>query len=63
MTNVANWPAAHQGKVMGLLAAGFGLSGVVFAPIGMLRVFRLKFTLDDAIEFHAFAPLEALPCV
>jgi acyl-CoA synthetase (AMP-forming)/AMP-acid ligase II len=24
---------------------------------------RQKFTLDDAIEFHAFAPLEALACV
>jgi hypothetical protein len=26
-------------------------------------VFRQKFTLEDAIEFHAFAPLEARPCV
>jgi hypothetical protein len=26
---------------------------------GTVRVFRLKFTLEDAIEFHAFAPLEA----
>jgi hypothetical protein len=25
--------------------------------------FRQRFTLEDAIEFHAFAPLEALPCV
>jgi hypothetical protein len=26
--------------------------------------FPLKpFALEDAIEFHAFAPLEALPCV
>jgi hypothetical protein len=29
----------------------------------MVLVFKLKFTLEDAIEFHAFAPLEALPCV
>ena len=28
-----------------------------------VRVLRLKFTLEDAIEFHAFAPLEALSCV
>jgi hypothetical protein len=26
-----------------------------------VRVFRQKFALEDAIEFHAFAPLEALP--
>jgi hypothetical protein len=26
--------------------------------LGMVR-FRLKFTLEDAIELHAFAPLEA----
>jgi hypothetical protein len=25
--------------------------------------FRQKFTPDDAIEFHGFAPLQALPCV
>jgi hypothetical protein len=30
---------------------------------GMVRVFRQRFTLDDVIEFHAFAPLEVLPCV
>jgi hypothetical protein len=34
------------------------------AITGTARVFRLGFTLEDAIEFfHAFAPLEALPCV
>ena len=27
--------------------------------MGTVRVFRQKFTLEDAIEFHAFAPLEA----
>jgi hypothetical protein len=32
-------------------------------PGRTVRVFRLKVTLEDAIEFHAFAPLEALPCV
>jgi len=26
-------------------------------------VFDQGFALEDAIEFHAFAPLEALPCV
>jgi hypothetical protein len=26
---------------------------------GKVRVFRQKSTLEDAIEFHAFAPLEA----
>jgi hypothetical protein len=30
---------------------------------GTVRIFRQKFTREDAIEFHAFAPLEALPCV
>ena len=30
---------------------------------GTVRVFRQKFTLEDAIELHAFAPLEALACV
>ncbi len=30
---------------------------------GAVLVFRQKFTLDDAIEFHAFAGLEALACV
>jgi hypothetical protein len=29
----------------------------------MILVFRSVFALDDALEFHAFAPLEALPCV
>jgi hypothetical protein len=28
-----------------------------------VRVFRQGFTLEDAIEFHAFAPVKALPCV
>jgi len=28
-----------------------------------VRVFRQKFTFEDAIELHAFAPLEALACV
>jgi hypothetical protein len=28
-----------------------------------VRVLRQKFTLEDAIEFYAFAPLEALACV
>jgi hypothetical protein len=31
--------------------------------VGMVRFFRLKFTLEDAIEFHAFAPREASRCV
>jgi hypothetical protein len=29
---------------------------------GIVFVSRQKFTLEDTIEFHAFAPLEALPC-
>jgi hypothetical protein len=29
---------------------------------GMVFGFRQKFALEDAIEFHAFAPLVALPC-
>jgi hypothetical protein len=30
---------------------------------GTVRVFRQELTLEDTIEFHAFAPLEALPGV
>jgi cytochrome oxidase assembly protein ShyY1 len=30
---------------------------------GTVRVFRQKSTLEDPIEFNAFAPLEALACV
>jgi hypothetical protein len=30
---------------------------------GTVLVFRLEFVLEDAIELHAFAPLEARPCV
>jgi hypothetical protein len=29
---------------------------------GTVRVFRQKYTLEDAIGLHAFAPLEALTC-
>jgi hypothetical protein len=32
----------------------------VRATTGMVRVFRQKSALEDATEFHAFAPLEAL---
>jgi hypothetical protein len=28
-------------------------------PVRTVRVFRQEFTLEDAIEFHAFAPLQA----
>jgi hypothetical protein len=28
-----------------------------------VRVFRLEFILEDAIELHAVVPLEALTCV
>jgi hypothetical protein len=28
---------------------------------GTVRVFRQRFTLEDAIGIHAFVPLEALP--
>ena len=30
---------------------------------GTVLVYRQEFTLEGAIEFHAFAPVEALPCV
>jgi hypothetical protein len=30
---------------------------------GTVRVFRQKSALEDAIEFHAFAPFEARACV
>jgi hypothetical protein len=43
--------------------AGFTCDSIVAFHKGTVRVFRQKFTLEDAIEFHAFAPLEALPCV
>jgi hypothetical protein len=35
----------------------------VFLIFGTVRVLRQKLTLEDTIEFHAFAPLEAVPCV
>jgi hypothetical protein len=31
--------------------------------VGTVHVFRQEFTLEDAMELHAFAPLEALPCM
>jgi hypothetical protein len=34
-------------------------AGQLLAVIGTVLFFRQKFTLEDAIEFHAFAPLEA----
>jgi hypothetical protein len=34
-----------------------------YSDAGPVRVFRQKFTLEDAIECHAFALLETLPCV
>jgi hypothetical protein len=30
---------------------------------GMVLFFRRNFAFEDAIEFHTFVPLEALPCV
>ena len=30
---------------------------------GTVGVRRQKFALEDAIEFHVFAPIEVLPCV
>jgi hypothetical protein len=40
--------------------AYFGMRTVELgADKGTVLVFRQKFTLEDAIEFHAFAPLEA----
>jgi hypothetical protein len=36
-------------------ALGLGSSG---CDLGTVRVFRLKLTLEDAFEFHDFAPLE-----
>jgi hypothetical protein len=34
-----------------------------FAELRTVLVFRQNFALEDVIECHAFAPLEALPCV
>jgi hypothetical protein len=31
--------------------------------LGTVPVFRQEFTLEDAIEFHTAALVEALPCV
>jgi hypothetical protein len=36
---------------------------VIKAVWGTVARLRQKFTLEDAIEFHTFAPLEALPGV
>jgi hypothetical protein len=38
-------------------------SGVMMQGRCTVRVYRQRFTLEDAIEFHAFAPLEARPCM
>jgi hypothetical protein len=37
------------------------LADSYFPTFGTVRVYRQKFTLEDAIELHAFALLEALP--
>jgi hypothetical protein len=44
-------------------ADGLVVWGATVEAQGTVRVFRQDFSLEDAIEFHAFAPREALPCV
>jgi hypothetical protein len=39
------------------------LNSAVYYRSSTVRVFGQKFTLEDAIELHAFAPLETLPGV
>jgi hypothetical protein len=46
-------------ELSGLLTA----IGVAHEREGTVRVFRQKFKLEGAIEFYAFAPVEALACV
>jgi hypothetical protein len=46
-----------------LQGPAFHISKTKDAATGTVRVFRQKFTPDDDIELHAFAPLEVLPCV
>jgi hypothetical protein len=43
-----------------------GLSNFLIERVrveGTVLVFRRNLALEDAIEFHAFAPVEARPCV
>jgi hypothetical protein len=42
---------------------GETVATILFASFGKVLDFRQKFALEDAIEFHAFAPLQAQPCV
>jgi hypothetical protein len=41
------------------LGPEFGIKQIPKDPLCTVRVFRQGFTLEDAIEFHAFAPLQA----
>jgi hypothetical protein len=63
------WPVGDTvvGRVAAVVAEVAGLFPEPTFHLGgdeaTVRVFRQKFKLEDAIEFHAFAPLEALPHV
>jgi hypothetical protein len=74
--NFATTPAAgnfayavEQGSTDGQLVRVTITNTVPGSPIGTKLIlvcgapFRQRFTLEDAIELHTFAPLEALPCV
>jgi hypothetical protein len=50
----SQYAAAFNGPV-----AGLGVGNSRCGNMRTVRVFRQKFTLEDAIEFHAFAPLQA----
>jgi hypothetical protein len=52
--------AALEGTPLTIFTAGEG-EDALLAEVRFF--FRQKFALEDAIEFHFFAPLEALPCV
>jgi hypothetical protein len=55
-------PPAHAGLQVRYIEVWNEPEGAFWSGSSGAR-FRQKFTLEDAIEFHAFAPFEVLPCV
>jgi hypothetical protein len=64
-TSLAAPPMVVEVEVEVLVAVGAEMKerGMPCLPAGTVRDFRQKITLEDAIERHAFALRQALPCV
>jgi hypothetical protein len=59
-----NWELGEMAAgVAAEVSAGVSSLGGMASFEMQVFVFRQKFTLEDAIEFHTFAPLDALACV